>query len=201
MKKLLNILIVLFIFILVVEINFNYSFAGASHIDIDGEMVDDEEEFVKEREQKQEEIQNQEQSKDLERYIRREQDKNIENAIKDADQFLSNGKFGNSYTSGFDDIQANLDVIFNILVIVGTVLTVIVGGILGINFMIASAEDKAKIKEALIPYILGCIVIFGAFGIWKLTVAIGNSMADLPNPQVDGTTITEDGFSHSSGKY
>ena len=42
--------------------------------------------------------------------------------------------------------------------------------------MIASAEDKAKIKEAMIPYVLGCIVIFGAFGIWKLAITILNNL-------------------------
>ena len=58
----------------------------------------------------------------------------------------------------------------------GIVLAVLVGGVLGVKFMIASAEDKAKIKEAMIPYVLGCIVIFGAFGIWKLAITILNNL-------------------------
>ena len=36
--------------------------------------------------------------------------------------------------------------------------------------MTDSAAEKAKTKEMLIPYIAGCIVVFGAFGIWKLVV-------------------------------
>ena len=51
-------------------------------------------------------------------------------------------------------------------------LAVAVGMFLGIKFMISSAEDKAKVKEALIPYIAGCVVIFGAFIIWKLTILL-----------------------------
>ena len=35
-----------------------------------------------------------------------------------------------------------------------------------------SVSEKANVKETLIPYIAGCIVIFGAFGIWKLVVTI-----------------------------
>lgn len=60
--------------------------------------------------------------------------------------------------------------IFNTLFIIGVILSVGFGGYIGIKFMIASAEDKAKIKEVMIPYIIGCIVIFGAYGIWSLTV-------------------------------
>ena len=42
--------------------------------------------------------------------------------------------------------------------------------------MTGSVSQKAKIKETLIPYIAGCIVIFGAFGIWKLVVTIMSSV-------------------------
>ena len=38
--------------------------------------------------------------------------------------------------------------------------------------MMASAEDKAKIKEAMIPYVIGCIVIYGAFFIWKVVIMV-----------------------------
>lgn len=52
----------------------------------------------------------------------------------------------------------------------------IVGTILGIQFMVASAEDKAKVKEAIVPYVVGCIVIFGAFTIWGTAVNIGQDV-------------------------
>lgn len=48
----------------------------------------------------------------------------------------------------------------------------IVGTVIGIQFMVASAEDKAKVKEALIPYIIGCAVIFGSFTIWSIAVRL-----------------------------
>lgn len=62
------------------------------------------------------------------------------------------------------------DSIYNVLSSIGMIISVIVGIILGITFMMASADDKAKVKEALIPYIVGCVVIFGAFGIWKIVI-------------------------------
>ena len=38
--------------------------------------------------------------------------------------------------------------------------------------MVGSIEQKAKVEDSLIPYIVGCVVIFGAFGIWKLVLTI-----------------------------
>lgn len=95
----------------------------------------------------------------------------FDTVFSDADKFLNKGKKGqNEFNT--TEFKTNIDAIYNILVIIGTVLAVIIGGVLGIKFMLASAEDKAKIKEALIPYIVGCVVIFGAFRIWAIVVKI-----------------------------
>ena len=37
-------------------------------------------------------------------------------------------------------------------------------------------EEKAEIKTMLIPYIIGCVVVFGAFTIWKIVVDILQSV-------------------------
>ncbi len=42
--------------------------------------------------------------------------------------------------------------------------------------MAGSVEQKAKVKDSLVPYIVGCIVIFGAFGIWKLVLTLLESV-------------------------
>lgn len=100
------------------------------------------------------------------------------------DQFIQNGKnqaiTNNAQTGGTmlkdEEIRdANSD-IFNALLSVGIVLTVLVGGVLGVKFMLASAEDKAKIKESMIPYVIGCVIIYGAFGIWKIVITILNNL-------------------------
>lgn len=77
---------------------------------------------------------------------------------------------GNKGIESEGDIKVTNAEIFKILSTIGMVTTVVVGGILGIKFMLASAEDKAKIKESMMPYVLGGIVIFGAFSIWRLVV-------------------------------
>lgn len=59
---------------------------------------------------------------------------------------------------------------------IGIIIMFAVGTVIGIQYMVASAEDKAKVKEALIPYIVGCIVIFGAFTIWSIAVNLGQEI-------------------------
>ena len=93
--------------------------------------------------------------------------------VSQGDSFVSKGKI----LIDQDKLNASQSQIFNILLAIGIVLTVIVGGYLGIKLMMASAEDKAKIKEMMIPYVLGCVVIYGAFGIWKIVITVLDQIA------------------------
>lgn len=90
--------------------------------------------------------------------------------IEEGNDFIEKGKV--QLTMNSEEIRDTSNTIFNMLLLLGTFLSVAVGGIIGIKFMTASAEDKAKIKESMIPYIFGCIVIFGAAGICKLAISI-----------------------------
>lgn len=108
-----------------------------------------------------------------------------------ADKFLGIGEFayesdkitvnngngsGVTIISKKDYLQSTINDIYNILFPIAIIITVIMGVVLGIKFMLASAEDKAKLKESIIPYIAGCIVIYGAFGIWKLAIIAFSSI-------------------------
>lgn len=46
------------------------------------------------------------------------------------------------------------------------------------TFILSSAEGKAKVSETLVAYIAGCIVVFGAFGIWDFAVNTGSRMEE-----------------------
>ncbi len=94
----------------------------------------------------------------------------LSNIVSGADGFIQNGQ-GSSKIDN-DDIHNLSDSLYNILLIIGTVIAMIVGVVLGIQFMTGSIEVKSKVKESLIPYVVGCVVIFGAFGIWKLAITI-----------------------------
>ena len=92
----------------------------------------------------------------------------ISNIIQGADGFITNGSSSDMIAG--DKIKNLSDIIYNVLLILGTVIAVIVGSVLGIQFITGSVEQKAKVKDSLIPFVIGCVVIFGAFGIWKLAV-------------------------------
>ena len=70
------------------------------------------------------------------------------------------------------EIKKETSNIYNILLALGIVMSVIIGAILGIQIMWVSIEQQVKAKEMLLPYATGCSIIFGAFGIWKLCVTI-----------------------------
>ena len=94
--------------------------------------------------------------------------------INDANKFIKNGKDEVTREAVTDDtvLKNTTDKIYNILLALGIVLSVIVGGILGIQIMWGSIEQQVKAKEMLLPYAAGCVVIFGAFGIWKICLTI-----------------------------
>lgn len=96
----------------------------------------------------------------------------IKDIFTGADDFIQSGIKDTNPTIEDKDLENMSNLLYNTLLIIATVIAVIVGLVIGIQFMTGSVSQKAKIKETLIPYIAGCIVIFGAFGIWKLVVTI-----------------------------
>ena len=72
--------------------------------------------------------------------------------------------------------------IYNILLAAGVIVAVVVATVLGIQFMIGGAEGQAKVKEMLVPFVVGCIVVFGGFGFWKIALTVGQKIEDAePN--------------------
>lgn len=99
----------------------------------------------------------------------------IDEIKKSADDFLKKAKDeGQLNESVFEE---NIKLIYNILFAGGMVVAVIFGILLGINFMTSSVEGKAEVKEKVIAYFIGCVIIFGAFGIWKLVMSIMESVS------------------------
>lgn len=91
--------------------------------------------------------------------------------IKEGGDFITTGKEQGSKIDA-NNLKKASDTLYNILLTLGIIIAVGVGIYLGIKFMLSSAEDKAKVKESLIPYIAGCVVVFGAFIIWKLAITL-----------------------------
>ncbi len=58
--------------------------------------------------------------------------------------------------------------IMGILTTFGMVIAVVVLMVLGIKYMMGSAEEKAEYKKTFIPYIVGAILLFAATGIAQM---------------------------------
>lgn len=95
----------------------------------------------------------------------------IDSVIDGAKDFLEEGQ---ETTVDTDKLKDTSDYIYNLLLAFAMIIAVIIGMVIGIQFIMASVEEKAKIKEALMPYVVGCIIVFGAFGIWKFAISTMN---------------------------
>lgn len=97
----------------------------------------------------------------------------IEDVTGGAKNFIQSGTSQNNPLD-ITGIQNVTDVLYNILLAVGIVVAVVVGLLIGIKYMTGSVAQKSETKQLLLPYIIGCVVIFGAFGIWKIVVELLN---------------------------
>ena len=94
----------------------------------------------------------------------------LKDVTNDADKFIENGTAGNIIeTKDLQDFSKN---IYGMLLGIGIVLAVIIGVIIGVKLMLAPIEQRAETKKLLIPYVVGCIVVFGSFAIWKFVVTL-----------------------------
>lgn len=94
----------------------------------------------------------------------------LEDMTKDAEKFVNSGNApAKAFTKSLQNFSKTM---YNILLTIGIFVAVVVGGIIGIKLMASSAEGKAEAKALLIPYVVGCVVVFGGFGIWKLVVTL-----------------------------
>ena len=91
--------------------------------------------------------------------------------FKQGDEFLEEGKNQESPISG-DDMKTEINQIYNISLALGVGLSVLVGAILGIKYMFGSIEEQVKVKETLFPYLIGCIIVFSAFAIWRIAINV-----------------------------
>ena len=93
---------------------------------------------------------------------------------QEADDFIQKGSQGTFDTTIMKDGISNL---FNITLVIAIAIATVLAAVLGIKFMVGSIEEQAEVKKALVPFVAGCIVAFGAFGIWKLVLTLIQPLA------------------------
>lgn len=76
-------------------------------------------------------------------------------------------------TSSIDNLGNN---IINIVSTVATIASVLVLIVLGIKYMMGSAEEKAEYKKTLLPYIIGAIMVFAAASLATVIFNFANTI-------------------------
>lgn len=105
-------------------------------------------------------------------------DTTFDSTISQGDSFISTGKNqGNIATINGNKFSNTVKKVYNILLIIGIAASVIIISVMGIRIITGSVEDKAEIKEQMVPYLIGCGVMFGAFAIWKIVMVIAGAVS------------------------
>ena len=61
---------------------------------------------------------------------------------------------------------------------IGNIVAVAILVVLGIKYMMGSAEEKAEYKKTMIPYVIGAVLIFAASNIAQMVYTFATSMAN-----------------------
>ena len=76
-------------------------------------------------------------------------------------------------TSGIENFGGK---IITIISTIGSIASIIVLVVLGIKYMMGSAEEKAEYKKTLLPYVIGAVFVFAASTIAGVIFNFANSM-------------------------
>ena len=68
----------------------------------------------------------------------------------------------NTSATGTTEIQNFGGNIMGVINVVGVVVAVVVLMVIGIKYMMGSAEEKAEYKKTLMPYVIGAVLVFAA---------------------------------------
>lgn len=102
-------------------------------------------------------------------------DSTLGGVASDAEDFLSQGQSGDVINE--DALISASNVLYNTLLVIGIGVALIWGAVLGIQFITGTLEAKADVQKGLVTYVIGCVIIFGAFGIWKIVINLLKPLA------------------------
>ena len=79
-------------------------------------------------------------------------------------------------TGNNDELTDMAGKILGIIQVLGSVVSVLALVVIGIKYMLGSVEEKAKYKETMLPYIVGCIMLFAITNIATTLYKIGRGL-------------------------
>ena len=100
----------------------------------------------------------------------------LQDIMNRAEGFVNNGENGGNVINN-DALREGSNTLYNVLLVIGIAVAFIWGIVLGIQFITGSLGEKADVKKNLIVYLVGCVIIFGAFGIWRLLLQLLEPLA------------------------
>jgi len=100
----------------------------------------------------------------------------LQDIMNRAEGFVNNGENGGNVINN-DALREGSNTLYNVLLVIGIAVAFIWGIVLGIQFVTGSLDEKADVKKNLIVYLVGCVIIFGAFGIWRLLLQLLQPLA------------------------
>ena len=100
----------------------------------------------------------------------------LQDIMNRAEGFVNNGENGGNVINN-DALKEGSNTLYNVLLVIGIAVAFIWGIVLGIQFVTGSLGEKADVKKNLIVYLVGCVIIFGAFGIWRLLLQLLQPLA------------------------
>ena len=89
--------------------------------------------------------------------------------IKKGNEWLSKGGSG---SLSMTTVWANLEPVAQVMLAIAVVTVVGVGMVIGVRFMLQGPDEKARMKERLIWYIIAMVLIFGVVGIFNIIVGV-----------------------------
>lgn len=83
------------------------------------------------------------------------------------------GSLSGTGTDKFDTIGKR---IIGMVQAIGSIVSVLILVVLGIKYMMGSAEEKAEYKKTMIPYLIGAILIFAASNIASMIYSFAGTL-------------------------
>ncbi len=92
-------------------------------------------------------------------------------AVQDPSKYTGAGS--TVQTTKLDNLGQN---IIKVVTTIGSIASVIVLVVLGIKYMMGSAEEKAEYKKTLMPYVIGAVFVFAASTIASVIFNFANTV-------------------------
>lgn len=78
--------------------------------------------------------------------------------------------------TGTDKFDSIGNKIIGMVQAIGSIVSVLILVILGIKYMMGSAEEKAEYKKTMIPYLIGAVLIFAASNIASMVFKFASTI-------------------------